>query len=636
MRGGLRAADASETTRRAFIFGAVSAGAVGCTVLRGGEKPGLTLGVLSDIHVRDDTSVLERAFRHFADAGCDGVVIAGDLADVGLLSQLRRVGDAWRRVFPGDRDPRDGRHVEKLFIFGNHDVEGFKYGLGTAYRKRGMDIDGDIIANVGMEKAWRIAFDEEFAPIWRKDVNGFRFYGAHWSGSCGVCGLGEFYEKERANIDPSRPFFHIQHPHPRGTCHGPESHGVDDGSSTAALSAFSNAIAISGHSHQPLTDDRAVWQGAFTSIGASSLWFSGLPRSCTKFRAWQPGWFLTHDGRQGMVMRVFDGRIEIERMDFWRSQSLGPDWIVPMPPRCVSRFSRPASAPAFASGVRVHAGRTGDGGAFLRIPPAAGASSRAYTFAVSVREDGSDKPAVRKTVVSRAYHLPCSCDTMDTICPFAAAELPRNPVFEVSPVSSLGAAGAPVRCRIEGVAAPDPAMSIIRGAVGHGVGGRLTLGDIEGLWASGMMVELNSGNAPGDLRPVFNAMLSWPSRRLVMNGLAMKPKAVFDLASRYCVAEQIVFAGCTEDLRQWRVASGNGAAMSRWEGFAADIADTVELDANDPDVGTKAEAVRRERRKIAIDVRNVCGDVEKARRRITGAINPDAFICSSESCRAWI
>ena len=121
-----------------------------------------------------------------------------------------------------------------------------------------------------------------------------------------------------------------------------------------------------------------------------------------------------------------------------------------------------------------------------------------------------------------------------------------------------------------------------------------------------------------------------------MNGLAMKPKAIFDLASRYCVAEQIVFAGCTEDLRQWRVASGNGAAMSRWEGFAADIADTVELDANDPDVGTKAEAVRRQRRKIAIDVRNVCGDVEKARRRITDAINPDAFICSSESCRAWI
>ena len=79
---------------------------------------------------------------------------------------------------------------------------------------------------------------------------------------------------------------------------------------------------------------------------------------------------------------------------------------------------------------------------------------------MSVREDGADKLAVRKNVVSRAYHLSRSCDTMDTICPFAAAE-------------------------------------------------------------------------------------------------------------------QIVFAGCTEDLRQWRVASGNGAAMSRWEGFAADIADTV-------------------------------------------------------------
>ena len=41
--------------------------------------------------------------------------------------------------------------------------------------------------------------------------------------------------------------------------------------STRVLSALPNAVAITVHSHRPLTDDFAVWRGAFTSVAAASL-----------------------------------------------------------------------------------------------------------------------------------------------------------------------------------------------------------------------------------------------------------------------------------------------------------------------------------------------------------------------------
>ena len=48
--------------------------------------------------------------------------------------------------------------------------------------------------------------------------------------------------------------------------------GHDKGIATKTLSNYPNAIAFSGHSHYSLTDERSIWQGAFTSIGQSSLY----------------------------------------------------------------------------------------------------------------------------------------------------------------------------------------------------------------------------------------------------------------------------------------------------------------------------------------------------------------------------
>ena len=81
----------------------------------GGGEPHLILGVLSDIHIYDEKNVpvFERALEFFRDRKADGVIIAGDMADRGLVDQLELVGKAWFKVFPENRRP-DGQPIEKL------------------------------------------------------------------------------------------------------------------------------------------------------------------------------------------------------------------------------------------------------------------------------------------------------------------------------------------------------------------------------------------------------------------------------------------------------------------------------------------------------------------------------------------
>ena len=85
----------------------------------------LKFGVLSDVHIRAPKSedLVEKAFAYFRDREVDAVLIAGDIADKGLKDELRRCAVAWNRVFP------EGSGVRQLFVYGNHDWEGWSYGL---------------------------------------------------------------------------------------------------------------------------------------------------------------------------------------------------------------------------------------------------------------------------------------------------------------------------------------------------------------------------------------------------------------------------------------------------------------------------------------------------------------------------
>jgi len=490
-----------DISRRWFIGGLASAGLAGyarlftaSAGLTRRDAPLLSVGILSDVHIRllknrsfEGLATFKHALEWFRDRGADAVQISGDIADHGLVEELQAAAGAWEETFPGSKAP-DGRKVEKLFVFGNHDWEGWKYGdaglklFGKKYFDHALrkDLAGNFERILG----------EKYSPVWRKEVKGYAFIGSHWAADrcraadeTGAAHAAEWFAANGGSIDPSRPFFYIQHPHPKNTCYGSWAWGRDDGRLVAALSKFPNAVAFSGHSHYTLTDDRSVWQGAFTSIGAGSLKYTateyGDPpeghengASCVReFRRQNAGKVMkkisTHDGHQGMLMRVYADRIVLERVAFDSPGSLGGDWVLPLPcaenkPFDFSARKKALPVPEFAPGASVAVKKTSGktrGGKKAEVYefsiPAAGGKPGARVFEYAIRGEGADGAARERRVLAAGFHLPADSAKARaaTVCRINAAFFPKGPLkFTVQPLNSMGGRGAPVSAAAGGKA----------------------------------------------------------------------------------------------------------------------------------------------------------------------------------------
>lgn len=472
--------------RRAFIKSASALAAL--PAIGNGDRPLLTFGILSDMHVTTpDTCVhLEKALAYFRDAGAEAVVLAGDLIDDGLESELALVAATWYRVFPGDRG-RNGGKVEKLFVYGNHDVQNYTREwaaeIGIPWEKVQRE---DLKIGTRRKDVFERLFHEEWKPLWIKTINGYRFVGSDYQyrpGSQrrveapGEMSLGDFLEAHRAALAGSRPFFFIQHMHPQGTCSAPWTWGQDDGTSTRALARFPNAVALTGHSHTPLNDDRTLWRGSFTSVGTAALRFlipfGGRENSEIDGAADTGEQLLPrlrpYDGKHGMVCRVYADRLVFERRDFMNGLPLGADWVVPLPARAESfgERSRKSPPPEFPEGASVAVSK-GDAKtrrgtdvpalfvSFPNVLPSSG-GTRAFDFEVCLEELDVDAVKVRRTkrVYSSGYYRAAAADEKMVVCPFALADLPvpngpldplrgRRWRFVVRPCDCFGKKGAAI------------------------------------------------------------------------------------------------------------------------------------------------------------------------------------------------
>ncbi len=388
--------------------------------------PRLKFGVVSDIHITrlgkpgdkysyGSGTTFRHALEWFRDQGVDAVVCAGDMADRGILANLKVVGELWRSVFPGNKAP-GGRHVEPVFLYGNHDADfnWFKKASGQLRNKSPEETEKLLASCIASTRAesWKEAFGEEYADVYMKKVKGYPFICAHW-GCEGK--LAEFLAGHKAELSGRKPFFYAQHPHPRDTVYGSRAWGSDRGESTKALSEFPNAVAFSGHSHIPLALAQSIWQGEFTSIGTSSLsYLSTLAdRRCLNRK---PEWNekdktppafmdLAHDkSREGMLVTVYDDRIEIECREFVKNESLCAPRVLPLPydpataPYSFARQKARLPAPAFPDRAKPSCSRkTSDKGVehiVVEFPSAKYSmdGARVVWYSMYMYERGGDTP----------------------------------------------------------------------------------------------------------------------------------------------------------------------------------------------------------------------------------------------------
>ena len=484
-------------SRRFFIGGAVLAGAFGgCRMFEAplgscaGGKPNLRMGVISDVHLlsriawplefcelRGDEEIFRQTLRYFRDQNVDAVMITGDIADYGMVDELELAMEVWREVFPDDRAP-DGHKVERLWVSGNHEINGHLY---DDYAKLKFPDQAECARHclrADWVRNWSRITGEPYSHFFAKEVKGYRFLSTHWGfdaesanwtnyGKGGNYGeeLKAYLEANGSKLDPSRPFFYFQHPHLKGTCFAPWCWGADTGVTTEVLRKFPNAVSFSGHAHYPITDERAIWQQEFTAVALPSLKFLESPCQAhgdfgyeNSYRNWAPkektgeSQKTTNAVRQGTspqgtLVDVYDDRIVVSRREFPSAVPVGADWVIPLAserPFAYAARAKKSAPPEFAAdaAVTVRPVRRRTRGDHpvekdcveLTFPPARAGGSRVFEYEIAAI--GSDGVKKAFNLLAFGYNRPPDhAETKaPTVMSISLDRLPARPIrFEVVP-----------------------------------------------------------------------------------------------------------------------------------------------------------------------------------------------------------
>lgn len=451
-------------SRRAFLGGALAFGALAPRVFAvphgtfSNGEPNLRFALMSDVHIsmklvdghwHNDAKKFIHALEWFRDQKVDAVVNAGDLANYGMVEELEAMAAAWEKVFPGGKAP-DGRSVEKVFVTGNHDWEGSIYSDNFAKRlyPDAKERRAKVFKN-NRSASWERIFKEPYSPVYSKKVRGYTFIGQHWDASswkgCGFFGgIKAFVEKNAESLAGDKPFFYVQHPVLKATCNGPNAWGQDNAAACEAFSRFPNAVAFSGHSHYTLTDETSIWQGEFTVVNAGSLWYTGKPNL---FQPDSPRPKM-HGTSQAALVEVYDDRIVIVRRQFMPDETLGEDWVVPLPvkdqkPYAIENRLGRMPAPEFGD-AKILVDNRRAGTLSFKFPQAlANPKARPFKYVVNLEVEGAE--GVKRQIVDPRFNKAPSAMKIDALVEisFKGKHLPAGERYRVTivPVDSIGNEG---------------------------------------------------------------------------------------------------------------------------------------------------------------------------------------------------
>ena len=450
-------------SRREFFSGA-SAFALGAGRLfaappgwKPSKKPILVLGVISDTHIRTmptsgridrewSDKYLVKALTHFRDENVDAVVHCGDFAHLGQVEEMQAHADAWNRAFPNNRAPA-GHEVVKLFVVGNHELRGSTYGgKGMFVRRLYPDPEErarHVLAS-DMEGNWERIWGEKYEPVWHKVVKGFHFFGMQW----GVD------DKAMADLvdgtigcEPPRPFFVLRHDYPSRALR-------------ARMKRHPNAVGFFGHLHYSITNWRKIFLAdGMPWIQVPSLNAHGYPGLreedpwLTKLKIEGMETAGSVRARQGMVIRLYDDMMVVERREFGEGGSLGADRVMPFGtydphPFSLMESKKVIGEPQFRAGAKllVEDVSAADPRLSVKIPLADGnPDSRVYAYEVVVVGDGQK---LHKVVYAAGCNMGVGHEPNGgmTDLPIPKSELPSGDALTIAarPLTSLGTRGRPL------------------------------------------------------------------------------------------------------------------------------------------------------------------------------------------------
>ena len=312
----------------------------------------LRFPVLSDLHIvgkaRETSQKLNDAYRQLCALGqADVLMFAGDMTDYGRQEQVEEFRNITCSYW-------DLNTTKLLYCLGNHEL--------YDYELDGNSLDvGERLAAAFQEHASEETSAEDIHNGRRHiTVKGFHFLAVsaiRYLG--GVVYRDEDLQWLQEQLEiavadaPEKPLFICSHAMIKKTCYGSNYGSYWAGDQLfALLKKYPQAVYFAGHLHFPLQHEDSIWQGDFTAIGTSSLYYVSLENKTEDgIRYIDVSGSETgdcHKFSQGLYVQVdANNNVSIRRCDFYRNTEIQQPWILVAPSFRLHKSLRPSTLPVF-------------------------------------------------------------------------------------------------------------------------------------------------------------------------------------------------------------------------------------------------------------------------------------------------
>lgn len=276
------------------------------------ENPNVVMGVISDVHLSDSSSVaqedvnLQKALTKFKENNANVIIVAGDISDLGTAGGYQKFNKIFDTVYP-DVSSRP----QKVLVMGNHDYYN-NLAPADAQKRFSDNLNTDINTSIVVNGYHFIGVSTEAG-----DLNGkFTTDTKNW--------LTQELGKAVAD-DPSKPIFVTFHQPILNTVY--ESDAWGNASLDSVLKNYPQVVAFTGHTHAPLEDERCIYQKDYTCVATSTLSYVDLETG--KINGDVPP--RAHEVAQGLIVKVTNSKIDMQRYDFHHDCQIKNDWVVNLP-----------------------------------------------------------------------------------------------------------------------------------------------------------------------------------------------------------------------------------------------------------------------------------------------------------------
>ena len=217
-----------------------------------GAEPLLRFGAISDNHLNnrkpDSWERTRMAFEFFKKQDVRFFVDSGDITDTFQPDMFT----LWRKMY--------------LEVFNDEKIRPDFLMIPAGHDKSGAESTAK-----GYAEFVRLTGSGAVNPV--KVVNGFHFVSlAQWEN---IKILKRNLDAAVAASRPGQPIFVVTHVPPRSTTGGSGGKASGDDKLRELLNKYPQVITLSGHTHNRLMDERAIWQGEFTAVNLGTLAYCG-------------------------------------------------------------------------------------------------------------------------------------------------------------------------------------------------------------------------------------------------------------------------------------------------------------------------------------------------------------------------